>query len=107
MHAFAFSLNANEGHLFENIVYLDLRRKGHKVYYYLTQERYEIDFLTEDPWGKRHLYQVVWDTSDAHVLKREYRALEAAERELGLTGTLITPTNYIETFWNERDVLQI
>lgn len=105
VNAFSFSLNDNYGHLFENLIYLDLRRKGHKIHYYLTQERYEVDFLTEDPLGQRHLYQVVWDASNANVLNRELRALKAAEHELGLTGTLITPESYIEILWNEQHQL--
>ncbi len=99
VQAYSFSLNDNFGHLFENIVYLDLRRKGHKVHYYLTKERYEIDFLTEDPLGKIHLYQVVWDTSDEKTLAREMRALDAAKAELNVSGELITPESYIKQAW--------
>ena len=41
------------GHLFENLIYLDLRRQEKKIYYYLTNDRYEVDFLTIDLEGKR------------------------------------------------------
>ncbi|MBY0545301.1 MAG: ATP-binding protein [Gammaproteobacteria bacterium] len=95
-NAFSFSLQHNSGHLFENIVYLDFRRRGCKVYYYLTQERCEVDFLVEDPFGHRKLYQVVWDMSDPSTLAREERALRTAEKELGIPGEIITPEVYMQ-----------
>lgn len=84
------------GILFENLVYLDLRRKNHKVFYYLTKERYEIDFVTQDPGGKVHLFQVAWSVEDEETLKREERALRAAEEELGVRGELITAGSYFD-----------
>jgi uncharacterized protein len=95
VNAFSFSLNKNYGHLFETIVFLDLKRQGHKIYYYLTAEGFEIDFLTEDRYGERHLYQVVWDTHDEKTLAREQRALAVAEKELGINGEMITPYRYL------------
>ncbi len=96
VNAYSFSVNNNYGHLFENLVYLELRRKGHDIYYYLTEERYEIDFFTIDPLGQQHIYQVVWDTADEKTMAREQRALQKAEKELGVTGELITPEIYVE-----------
>ncbi len=65
VNAYTFSKNQNYGHLFENIVYLWLRRARHKIFYYLTiDERYEVDFITQSPEGELHLYQVCWDIQD-------------------------------------------
>jgi predicted AAA+ superfamily ATPase len=100
--AYTLSLNDNYGHLFENIIFLDFKRAGHKIYYYLTKEKYEVDFLIEDSEGTRKLYQVVWDTSDPKTLERETRALHSAMHELGLDGELITPDNYIEKIWANK-----
>ncbi len=94
--AFSFNFNKNYGHLFENMVFLDLKRRDHKIYYYLTQERLEVDFLTEDRMGKMCLYQVAWDVSDEKTLAREQKALEQAMKELKIPGILITPESYIE-----------
>lgn len=99
--AISFSMNENYGHLFENLVFLDLKRKGHKIFYYLTKERYEVDFLTQDQLGKIKLYQVVWDDSNVETAARETRALEAAKAELGLEGEIITPKNYYDFAMNE------
>ncbi|MBI4356336.1 MAG: ATP-binding protein [Gammaproteobacteria bacterium] len=96
VHAYTFSLNHNIGHLFENLIYLDLRRQGGEIYYYLTEERYEIDFLVRTPQGVLKLLQVVYDPSDKKTLEREMRALEKAEQELGIKGELITADSYLE-----------
>ena len=97
--AFSFSMSANWGHLFENVVFLDLKRSGHKIYYYLTKDKYEVDFLVEDPLGNKKLYQVVWNSEDDSTLQREIRALDAAKEELQLPGEIISPSTYLEQIW--------
>lgn len=102
VNAYTFSFSKNLGHLFENLVFLDLKRLGYEVYYYLTEstpERYEVDFLTRDLKGQWRLYQVVWDNHDTATMERETRALEAAEKELGIKGKMITPLSYINDSW--------
>lgn len=93
----AVSLSTNElhGKLFENLIYLDLRRQNKKINYYYTQEGYEVDFITIDPDGNRECLQVCWDESDEKTLMREERGLMAAEKELGIKGRLITPRSYL------------
>lgn len=98
INAYAMSLPKNHGHLFENLIYLDLRRRGHEIYYYLTNERYEVDFLSKDRSGNLHLYQVIWDDSNPETMERETRALRAAENELGIKGEVITPSSYVLTW---------
>lgn len=93
--AYTLSLAKNYVHLFENMVYLDLRRKGHEIFYYLTQERYEIDFVSRDKAGEIHLFQVVWDAANPETMERETRALLAAERELGIKGKIVTPLDWM------------
>lgn len=97
--AYSFGLNQNLGHLFETMVYLDLRRQGCEIYYYLTEDRYEVDFFAIDKLGQAMLYQVVWDMSDPKTMRREERALTQAMQELKLPGEIITPKHYIEKTW--------
>lgn len=78
-----------------------MRRKKHKIYYYLTQEqRFEVDFLAQSPEGELHLYQVCWDINESDTLHREQRALNIAKQELQIEGTLITPDIFIREFLN-------
>lgn len=90
----------NWGILFENLVYLDLRRRNYKVFHYLTQQRYEVDFVAQDLQGQKRLYQVSWEIKDEAVFEREQRALKIAEKELGIRSELITPENYFEFLRN-------
>jgi predicted AAA+ superfamily ATPase len=54
----------------------------------------EVDFVTVDKEGARELIQVTWDMSDPKTAERELRALEQAERELGIKGRIITGRDY-------------
>jgi predicted AAA+ superfamily ATPase len=92
-----FNLSENLGKLFENLIYLDLRRQGKKIFYYRTSDGYEIDFITQDHRGKHEIIQVVWDKSDSSTLEREERALRQAEQELGFPARLISCDNYFLT----------
>lgn len=96
--ACTFGFAENTGHHFENLIYLDLRRANHKIYYYLTKTRKEVDFLTQDLLGKWHLFQVCWDTTNVQTLERETAALKEAEEELKITGECVTPSSYFTSF---------
>jgi predicted AAA+ superfamily ATPase len=84
------------GHLFENLIFLDLRRAGCDVCYYQTRSGFEVDFLATRPDRSSVLIQVCYDPSDEQTLNRERRALAEAEEELGLIGRLVTPQTWLE-----------
>lgn len=100
VNAYTMGFAKNLGHQFENLVYLDLRRRGHTIHYYLTKTRREVDFVTLDPQGNWHLYQVCWAMEDAETREREESALKEAEEELGIKGEIITPESYLVSFMN-------
>lgn len=79
----------NLSRLFENQVYLDLRRQGKKIFYYPT-----VDFITEDNWGRQELIQTCFDESGENA-ERKKRLLEKAERELGIPGRLLDFNAYL------------
>lgn len=99
LQAMSFSVNALSGKLFENLVYIDLRRQHKKVYYYRTQDDFEIDFITVDAKGHREGIQVCWDADDPETLARENRALQSLKKELKIDGKVITPRDYLRTFY--------
>lgn len=95
--AYTLSFSENIGRMFENLIYLDLRRQKCEVFYYLTQtDRFEVDFVAIHPIAGPCLIQVAWDVSDAKTYQRELRTLELAKQELKLPGCLITPEDYLK-----------
>ena len=68
--------NKEMEHILENIVYLELLRRGYKVYVGKADE-FKIDFVVENREGLKY-YQVSLSVRDENVLKRELRALEKA-----------------------------
>jgi uncharacterized protein len=95
IRAVTFDYDGDCGRLFENVIYVDLRRNHYKIHYYLTTERYEIDFLVRSPQGHEKLIQVVWDAQDKTTLDRKQRALELSMRELKIEGEIITLDSYL------------
>lgn len=66
--------NINEGHLLENIVYLEPLRRGYRVNIGKIGD-YEAHFVAENPHTIRY-YQVAQSISDEDVRAREIRSLE-------------------------------
>ncbi len=95
VRALTLDYEGDLGRLFENIVYLDLKRLGCKVNYYLTKERYAVDFIAQMPRGHKKLFQVAWDMQAAKTIEREQRALEAAMKELKIDGEIVTLDSYL------------
>lgn len=83
------------GRLFENVIYLDLRRLGCTINYFLTANRYEVDFVVQTPVGHKKLYQVVWKYEDVKTIEREERGLRDGMTELKMDGEIITLDSYL------------
>ena len=67
--------NIDEGHILENVVYLELLRRGYKVSIGKTQE-YEVDFVAENPNNIKY-FQVTKSLANEDVKIREERSLES------------------------------
>lgn len=66
--------NLDVGHILENIVYLELLRRGYKVYVGKTGEK-EVDFVAENKEGFSY-FQVAYTTREQATLERELKSLE-------------------------------
>lgn len=62
------------GHILENIVYLELLRRGYKVYVGKVDDL-EVDFVAENRAGLKY-YQVALTVRDEKVLERELKSLQ-------------------------------
>lgn len=58
------------GHLLENVIYLELRRRGNEIWVGKIGER-EVDFVARDNEGYLTYYQVAYTVRDEAVLERE------------------------------------
>lgn len=66
--------DSDMGHILENIVYLELLRRGYKVYVGKVDEL-EVDFVAENRDGLKY-YQVALTVRDEKVLERELKSLQ-------------------------------
>ena len=63
------------GHILENIVYLELIRRGNKVWTG-TARNTEVDFVCKNSLGEIDYYQVAWQMTEENTVEREFGALE-------------------------------
>jgi predicted AAA+ superfamily ATPase len=91
----ATSFSENRGRVLENVVAVELRRRGLEACYY--RENQECDFITLDAGKPKQAIQVCWEL-DARNETREYAGLLAAMRELRLRE------GFILTYGQEQSV---
>ena len=85
---------------FENLVYLELRRRGYEISYYRTRQGYEVDFVAVRKQGRsteRGLYQVCYAMDAPSVAERELRAIPPAAAHLKTTRNCIITFNSEES----------
>ena len=69
------SKGADAGRILENVVYLELLRRGYEVYVGKVDE-YEVDFVAQNNKGITY-FQVALTVRDEHTLERELRVLQS------------------------------
>lgn len=67
------SKNADDGHILENVVYLELIRRGYEVYIGKNDDN-EVDFVAINEKGEEY-YQVSYTVKDSKTLERELKPL--------------------------------
>lgn len=98
----AYSVNSNFslGPVFENAVFLQLRRHYSDIFYYKTTSSKEIDFVVLNSQGDLQLYQSCLDLSSEKTKIREISALIEAANELKATAL------YIITLDEEDEIME-
>ncbi|MCD6212697.1 MAG: ATP-binding protein [Sulfurovum sp.] len=74
----------HRGSNLETIVFLELQRRGYKVYYYKTNNGWECDFLIEKDQKIEALIQVTLSLKEEKTKKRELRVFAKTVKELNL-----------------------
>ena len=70
--------DTNLGHKLENVVYLELLRRGGKVFVGKNKAK-EVDFIVQKAGNERAYYQVAYTVNDENTFNREFSSL----REMG------------------------
>lgn len=79
----------DDGHLLENLVFVDIRRRISEIYYYRTARGNEVDFLTIDREKNKSLIQVCYSFKNIKTRKREVHSLFQAMKELRIYKAII------------------
>jgi len=89
----AFRFSQNIGKLMENLVFLQLLRKGYRpnidFFYYKTRNNREVDFIMRKDTEIKELIQVCYNLQEINVKEREIKSLIEAGRELNCFNFLI------------------
>jgi len=65
VNAVSFRFSDNMGQLYENLVFLQLKRTKRETYYWQSAKSHEVDFVIKEGLKASHLIQVCFDISDA------------------------------------------
>jgi predicted AAA+ superfamily ATPase len=95
INAVSFSFSENLGRLYENIVFVQLLRSGHEIYYWQDKKGLEVDFVLRSGLSPVRLIQVSTDISDPDTKNREVNGMISAMENFGIDeGTVITSDNF-------------
>ncbi len=99
----SFELSSNDGRQLENMVFIELLRRGYdlkkSLFYYRTSNDKEVDFVTRDGRKVTSLIQVSYDISKTKTRARELDALVKASEELKCDSLLLIT-------WDQDDILK-
>lgn len=65
----------DRGHILENVVYLELLRRGNKIWTGAARNT-EVDFVCKTSTGDIEYFQVAWQMTNENTVEREFGALE-------------------------------
>jgi len=90
-NAVSFRFSENLGRIFENVVYLALRRKGEKIFYW--KGKGEVDFLIRKGTRIDKLINVCWELNKKNE-KREFSGLYEAMKQFNVSNAQIIVSGY-------------
>ncbi len=81
-NSISFNFSRNVGHIFENIVFLELMRRNKTLYYWKSKKGKEVDFITKDGLHITEAIQVCFSLEDEKTRQREFQALTEVNDQL-------------------------
>ncbi len=76
-HSVSRGAGTDETRALENMVFIELKRRGYNISYYKSREGYEIDFVVTNNHKQIELLQVTFSLAKESVKKRELRILQS------------------------------
>ncbi len=73
--AVSYAESIDDTRAFENLIYLELKRRGYAINYYKTREEHEVDFVISKKGRIEGLLQACYSLDKSEVKNREFRAL--------------------------------
>ena len=93
-NAVCFKFRENLGQLDENMVFIELKRRRKKIYYWKNKMHLECDFVIKEGLKITEAIQVSYDIESPDTKKREIKGLIAAMKEFDLNSGLIITENF-------------
>jgi predicted AAA+ superfamily ATPase len=84
-----FKLSQNIGHIYENLVFLELKRRNKDLFYWKSKDGKEVDFVIREGTKIEQAIQVCYDVHKLKTKEREIAGLLAMGDELNLRKFLI------------------
>ena len=103
-HRLGFNFSENKGRILENIIFLELLRRGNEVFY--NTGKYECDFLIQEGLKITKAIQVV-HTLNAENMEREYNGLQEAMRTYNLNKGLLITSHIDDTYRIDDNSIEI
>jgi predicted AAA+ superfamily ATPase len=94
-HYYSFQKSENLGSLFENQIYLDLKRNRYDIHFYNTRSGFEIDFIAQRGNEKMRAFQVSIDSQSA-LENKEIKAEQELFEENQITLEHVHLDNYFQ-----------
>ena len=78
----SFKFSQNIGHIYENIVFIELLRRKKELYYWKSKKGQEVDFIVRKGLHITEAIQVCFSFGDERTRQRELQALTELKDEL-------------------------
>jgi len=93
---YAISGRKDKGRVFENAVFLEMKRRlqpQQEINYWKNKEGAEVDFIVREGLRTTEIINVVYDLSDEKTKRREIKGLVACAKECNLKDSLLITRN--------------
>lgn len=103
----SFAFSDNMGKYLENLVYIELKRRGKTLYYYKTKNNNSIDFAIKSGNKISQIIQVCFDIGNEKTRGREIKSLNQVMDELALKESLIVTYENEEIIKTNNKLIKI